>query len=120
VLFKPLTLAEIERVVELMLDDLRRRLADRQLTVTVTEAARRHIATAGFDPVFGARPLRRYLQRELETRIGRALLSGEVGDGSTIVVDEVDGELTVGWAQRSHVDGTEVRQPQPALAASNP
>jgi ATP-dependent Clp protease ATP-binding subunit ClpB len=111
VLFKPLTLTEIERVVELMLDDLRRRLADRQLTLTVTEAARRHIATAGFDPVFGARPLRRYLQRELETRIGRALLSGEVVDGSTIVVDEVEGELTVGWTQPSDVDETGVREP---------
>jgi ATP-dependent Clp protease ATP-binding subunit ClpB len=102
-----------------MLDDLRRRLADRQLTLTVTEAARRHIATAGFDPVFGARPLRRYLQRELETRIGRALLSGEVVDGSTIVV-EADGELTVGWSQPSDVDESEVSRRQPAMAVSSP
>jgi ATP-dependent Clp protease ATP-binding subunit ClpB len=95
VLFKPLTLNEIERVVDLLLDDLRRRLAARQLKLEVTEAARRHIAAAGYDPVYGARPLRRFIQRDVETRIGRALLGGEVKDGSTIVVDLVDGELTV-------------------------
>jgi ATP-dependent Clp protease ATP-binding subunit ClpB len=95
VLFKPLTLPEIERIVDLMLADLRRRLADRRIGLEVTEAARRRMATAGFDPVFGARPLRRYLQRELETRIGRALLAGEIPDGSTIIVDAVGAELTV-------------------------
>jgi ATP-dependent Clp protease ATP-binding subunit ClpB len=99
VLFKPLTLPEIERVVELMLDELRQRLAERQIKLEVTEAARRHVAATGFDPVFGARPLRRYIRREVETRIGRALLGGEIHDGSTIVVDlDVDGELTVSWS----------------------
>ena len=97
VLFKPLTLPEIEQVVDRMLGDLRRRLADRQLKLEVTEAARRHIASAGFDPVFGARPLRRYLQREVETRIGRALIGGDIRDGSTIVVDLDGDQLTVSW-----------------------
>ncbi|MDQ3824637.1 MAG: ATP-dependent chaperone ClpB [Actinomycetota bacterium] len=68
VLFKPLTLPEIERVVDLLVEDLRARLADRRLTLELTEAARRHIAAEGFDPVYGARPLRRYLQHQLETR----------------------------------------------------
>jgi ATP-dependent Clp protease ATP-binding subunit ClpB len=99
VLFKPLTLPELERIVELMLGDLRKRLADRNLRLEVTEAARRYMASAGFDPVYGARPLRRYLQRELETRIGRALLSGDIGAGSTIVVDVEAGQLTVTWRQ---------------------
>jgi ATP-dependent Clp protease ATP-binding subunit ClpB len=99
VLFKPLTLPELERIVELMLGDLRERLADRGLHMEVTEAARRFMASAGFDPVFGARPLRRYLQRELETRIGRALLGGDIGAGSTIVVDVEAGQLTVTWRQ---------------------
>jgi ATP-dependent Clp protease ATP-binding subunit ClpB len=101
VLFKPLTLPEIERVVDLMLDELRRRLADRQITLRVTEVARRHIAATGFDPVFGARPLRRYLQREVETRIGRALLGGDVRDGATIQVDlDLDdtGDVAVSWS----------------------
>src|SRR4051794_19614415 len=97
VLFKPLTLPEIEKVVDLLVADLRRRLADRQLTLELTEAARRHVAAEGFDPVYGARPLRRYLQREVETRIGRALLSGDVVDGSTVVVDHTDAGLTVTW-----------------------
>ncbi|QSB16433.1 ATP-dependent chaperone ClpB [Natronosporangium hydrolyticum] len=93
VLFTPLTQAEIEQIVSLMFDDLRRRLADRRLRLVVTEPARRYIAEQGFDPVYGARPLRRFISREVETRIGRALLSGEVPDGSTILVDVVDGEL---------------------------
>jgi ATP-dependent Clp protease ATP-binding subunit ClpB len=98
VLFKPLTLPEIEKVVDLLVADLRQRLADRRLTLELTEAARRHIAAEGFDPVYGARPLRRYLQREVETRIGRALLRGDVTDGSTVVMDCSDGAgLTVAW-----------------------
>jgi ATP-dependent Clp protease ATP-binding subunit ClpB len=97
VLFKPLTLPEIEKVVDLLVADLRRRLADRQLNLELTEAARRHIAAEGFDPVYGARPLRRHLQREVETRIGRALLGGDVRDGSTVVVDYTDAGLTVTW-----------------------
>jgi ATP-dependent Clp protease ATP-binding subunit ClpB len=98
VLFKPLTLPEIEKVVDLLVQDLRNRLADRQLVLQLTEAARRHVAAEGFDPVYGARPLRRYLQREVETRIGRALLSGDVTDGSTVVVDySDDAGLTVTW-----------------------
>jgi ATP-dependent Clp protease ATP-binding subunit ClpB len=98
VLFKPLTLPEIEKVVDLLVADLRHRLADRQLSLKLTEAARRHVAAEGFDPVYGARPLRRYLQREVETRIGRALLAGDVADGSTVIVDYTDDAgLSVSW-----------------------
>jgi len=90
---------EIERVVDLMLDELRHRLAERQITVRVTDAARRHIAGTGFDPVFGARPLRRYIQREVETRIGRAPVEGDVHHGATILLDLDDtGELAVTWS----------------------
>jgi ATP-dependent Clp protease ATP-binding subunit ClpB len=77
VLFKPLTQPEIERVVELMAGDLQTRLADRQMTLDLTDQARRFIATQGFDPVYGARPLRGFIAREVETRIGRALLAGD-------------------------------------------
>ncbi|WP_433608151.1 ATP-dependent chaperone ClpB [Dactylosporangium sp. CA-139114] len=99
VLFKPLTLPEIERIVDLLLDDLRKRLADRRITVEVTEAARRFIAEAGFDPVFGARPLRRFLQREVETRIARTLLTGDVRDGATITVDLGRDGIEIDWSQ---------------------
>jgi len=95
VLFKPLTQAEIERIVELMLDDLRRRLADRRMTLEVDEDTRRFIARQGYDPVYGARPLRRFIAREVETRIGRALLAGDVEDGAVIRLDLADGELVV-------------------------
>jgi ATP-dependent Clp protease ATP-binding subunit ClpB len=98
VLFKPLTQAEIERVVDLMANDLRTRLAERRITLEITDEARGFIARQGFDPVYGARPLRRLLAREVETRIGRALLAGDVRDGAVIRVGLVDGELTVEYA----------------------
>jgi ATP-dependent Clp protease ATP-binding subunit ClpB len=95
VLFKPLTQAEIERIVDLMFDDLRSRLGERRMTLEITEVARQFIARQGFDPVYGARPLRRFIAREVETRIGRALLAGDVRDGAVVRVDLVDGELAV-------------------------
>ncbi|MGA7098633.1 MAG: ATP-dependent chaperone ClpB [Acidimicrobiia bacterium] len=95
VLFKPLTLSEIERVVDLMLDDVRERLAERHMTLDVAEDARRFIAEQGFDSVYGARPLRRFIAHELETKIGRALLAGDVLDGARILVEMVGGELVV-------------------------
>jgi ATP-dependent Clp protease ATP-binding subunit ClpB len=95
VLFKSLTEPEIERIVELMCDDLRSRLVDRQMTLEITEDARRLIAHEGYDPIYGARPLRRFIAHELETRIGRALLGGDVQDGATIRVDVRDGQLDV-------------------------
>jgi ATP-dependent Clp protease ATP-binding subunit ClpB len=95
VLFKPLTLEEIRKIVDLLTRDLAKRLKARRITLELTDAGRDFIADAGFDPVYGARPLKRYLQHSLETRIGRALLSGNVPDGSTIVVDSQGGELVV-------------------------
>ena len=97
VLFKPLTEAETERIVDLMLDDLRARLGERQMKLEITDDARRFIARQGYDPVYGARPLRRFISREVETRIGRALLSGDILDGAVIRVGYGDGELTVGY-----------------------
>ena len=101
VLFKPLTLAEIEHIVDLMLGDVRSRLADRQMQLEVTEGAKHFIAEQGFDPVYGARPLRRFIAREVETRIGRALLAGDARDGAMIRVDYSGGELTVSYENPS-------------------
>jgi ATP-dependent Clp protease ATP-binding subunit ClpB len=95
VLFKPLTLEEVKRIVDLLTGDLARRLKDRKLVLRITDPAREFIATTAYDPVYGARPLKRYLQRELETRIGRALLTGEILDGATLTVDLEQGRLTV-------------------------
>jgi ATP-dependent Clp protease ATP-binding subunit ClpB len=87
VLFKPLTVAEIERIVDLQVADIRRRLSDRSIRFELTESARQHVATAGYDPVYGARPLKRYLQHEVETRVGRAIIAGQVEDGAKLSVD---------------------------------
>ena len=95
VLFKPLTQAEVEQVTELMLDDLRARLAERQVSLEISEEALRFIASQGFDPVYGARPLRRFIARDVETRIARALVAGDIADGAVIRACVADGELTV-------------------------
>ncbi|HEX2253242.1 MAG TPA: ATP-dependent chaperone ClpB [Thermoanaerobaculia bacterium] len=95
VLFKPLTLSEIEQIVVLQTEDLRRRLADRNIGLVLTPEARELVARQGFDPVYGARPLKRFLQHRLESRIGRAIIAGEVTDGSTVRVGVEGGELAV-------------------------
>jgi ATP-dependent Clp protease ATP-binding subunit ClpB len=97
VLFKPLAEAEIERIVELIFNGLRARLSDRRMRLEITPAALRYIAEQGFDPVYGARPLRRFIAREVETRIGRALLSGHAQDGAVIKVDYAAAELVVSY-----------------------
>jgi ATP-dependent Clp protease ATP-binding subunit ClpB len=79
--------------------ELQHRLADRGTTLELTEQARRLIAEHGYDPVYGARPLRRYLAHELETRIGRALLSGDLREGAVIRVDVRNGELIVRFVE---------------------
>ena len=99
VLFSPLTLPQIEHIVELQLTDLRNRLSERQIHLEITPEARRLIAEHGFDPVYGARPLRRYIAHEVETRIGRALLRGEIEPGGTISVTVDDGELSVTYTE---------------------
>ncbi|WP_395704557.1 ATP-dependent Clp protease ATP-binding subunit [Rhodococcus ruber] len=99
VLFTPLTLPQIEHIVELQLADLRNRLSERQIHLNITPEARRLIAEHGFDPVYGARPLRRYIAHEVETKIGRALLRGEIAPGGTIDVTVDDGELSVAYTE---------------------
>ncbi|MCL6732309.1 ATP-dependent chaperone ClpB [Streptomyces neyagawaensis] len=105
VLFKPLGERQIERIVELQFDELRRRLAERRITVELTEAARELIAHQGYDPVYGARPLRRYISHEVETLVGRALLRGDVQDGATVRVDAEHGELVVTYDQPEDTKG---------------
>ena len=93
VLFKSLTLSEIKRIAELQLNLLRTRLADRHIELELTEPAKEHAAREGYDPVYGARPLKRYLQRHIETPLSRKLISGEIGDHSRVIVDFKSGEL---------------------------
>ena len=94
VMFQPLTLAEITEIVDLQVAALAARLRDRRLHLEVTPAAREWLAIEGFDPAYGARPLRRLVQREIGDRLARLLLAGQVHDGDTVRVDRPIGEVT--------------------------
>ena len=93
IMFHPLTKANLSGIIDIMVESLRKRLADRALKLEITDAAKQLIISRGYDPLYGARPLRRYLQSSVETLIARTILSGELSAGATITVDAVDGEL---------------------------
>ena len=95
VFYKPLTRENITHIIDLMVADLNRRLEDKQLTVELTPAAKDHIIEAAYDPIYGARPLRRYLQHTVETLISRKIVSDQVEPGSRITVECRDGQLNV-------------------------
>ncbi|WP_273323152.1 ATP-dependent chaperone ClpB [Vallitalea guaymasensis] len=95
VLYKPLTKEDLIAIVDLLIDEIGKRLADRRLGIEITDKAKRHIVEEGYDPIYGARPLKRYLQRNVETMIGRAIISGNVSEGSNIVIDYIDGKLQI-------------------------
>ena len=95
VFYKPLTRDNITRIIDLMLADLGRRLEAQQLRVELTEAAKDHIIAAAYDPLYGARPLRRYLQHTVETLISRQIIAGTVLPGQTLTVDEDGGTLAI-------------------------
>jgi ATP-dependent Clp protease ATP-binding subunit ClpB len=88
VVFHSLSRAHLKEIVEIQLERLRARLAERHITLDLTEQAREHLAAVGYDPSYGARPLKRAIQRELETPLGRLLLKGDVKDGQTVIVDQ--------------------------------
>ena len=95
IFYKPLTKENITHIIDLLVEGLNRRLAGRQLTVTLTPAAKEHIIEAAYDPVYGARPLRRFLQHTVETLIGRKIIADQVETGADLTVDVRDGELAV-------------------------
>ena len=95
IMFKPLTKENIGGIVDLLLKDLNKRLADRQLTIDLTDEAKQYVIDHGYDPVYGARPLKRFLQQNVETLAARIILGSEIHEGSTIVIEtSPDGELT--------------------------
>jgi ATP-dependent Clp protease ATP-binding subunit ClpB len=95
VIFHPLNEQHIERIVDIQLSRLRRLLADRKLTLQLTERAKRHLAQAGYDPAFGARPLKRAIQHELQDPLSLAILEGRYREGDTVGVDAHDGRLVL-------------------------
>ena len=93
ILFKPLTKNNIGSIIDLLVDDINKRLADKELVVALSDSAKQFIVDNGYDPVYGARPLKRYLQKNVETLAARLILSDGVHTGDTIKIDVVDGKL---------------------------
>jgi ATP-dependent Clp protease ATP-binding subunit ClpB len=91
--FKPLTKSNIGSIINLLIADVNRRLADKEISIDLTDRARAYVIDNGFDPVYGARPLKRYVQKTVETMAAKLILEGNVSTGSTILLDVVDGEL---------------------------
>ena len=95
VFYKPLTKENITGIIDLLIAALSKRLADKQLSVELTDAAKQYVIDHGYDPVYGARPLKRFLQRNVETLLGRTIIAGEIAAGTKLLVDLQYGELTV-------------------------
>ena len=95
VFYKPLTREDVTRIIDLLAADLNRRLAEKQLSVTLSEEAKRFVVDAAYDPVYGARPLRRYVQHTIETLLAKRILAGDVEPGAALQVVVENGELAV-------------------------
>ncbi len=95
VFYKPLTRDNIASIIDIQIDDLQKRLEDKELKVVLTPDAKKYVIDNGYDPVYGARPLKRFLQRKVETLIARKIVAGDIHDGSILTVDEDGGQLTV-------------------------
>ncbi len=93
ILFKPLTKGDIYHIIDLLVADVNKRLADREISISLTEAAKNYVVEGGYDPTYGARPLKRYLQKNVETMAARLMLKGDVGAQDTIVLDVENGSL---------------------------
>lgn len=95
VMFQPLQPSELEQIVDLQVAAMQSRLDSRRITLDVTPAARTWLSLTGFDPIYGARPLRRLVQKEIGDQLARAILSGDVRDGQTVTVDAVEDSLVL-------------------------
>ncbi|MPM38721.1 Chaperone protein ClpB [bioreactor metagenome] len=95
VFYRPLTKADLIKIIDLLIADLEKRLANRQLKVTVTDKAKEYIVETGSDPVYGARPLKRYIQSKVETLLARRIIADDAEPGSTLVIDKNEDGLFV-------------------------
>ena len=100
ILFKPLTKDNIYDIIDLLVKDINRRLADKEIQIALTDAAKNNIVDGGYDPTYGARPLKRYLQKHVETLAARLMLQGDVGAEDTILIDVENGRLTASAVPR--------------------
>jgi len=95
ILFKPLETKEIKGIVDIFLQDIKNRLKDKNIRIKITDAAKELMAEEGYDPVYGARPLKRYIENVLETSIAKKIIRGDVKEGSTIGVDAKDQQIII-------------------------
>jgi len=95
VVFHPLETEQLTKIVEIQLERLRARLTERRISLLVTPSALRHLGQSGYDPVYGARPLKRLIQQQIETPMARQLVKGELRDGDTATVDMTDGKIVI-------------------------
>jgi len=93
IVFHPLTKEHIEQIVDLMLHEVQEQLSERKITLEATDTARSHLAQEGFDPEYGARPLRRTIQTQVQNAVARGILKGEYREGDTVVLDAEDGKI---------------------------
>ena len=93
-MFKPLTKDNIGKIVDLILADINRRLRERDITIELTETAKQFVTENGYEPMYGARPLKRYVQKHVETLAARVILGGDISQGDSIVIDCIDNKLT--------------------------
>ncbi len=94
ILFKPLTKANICDIIDLLIADMNKRLTDKEIDVKLTDAAKIQVVEGGYEPAYGARPLKRYLKKHVETLVARLMLKGDIRTGETIVIDAENGKLT--------------------------
>ncbi len=93
IMFKPLTKDNITNIIDLIIKDLNKRLADKQISVELTDNAKNYIINKSYDPIYGARPLRRYIQKTVEIMVAKIIIKDEIDVDQTVVIDEVNGSL---------------------------
>ena len=103
VIFKPLKKEHVKQIVQLMINRLEERLKDKNLKLQISDAAKEYLANKGYDPAFGARPLRRVIEREVETPLATKLIAGEINEGDTVLIDVKDGKIVVEKADESNM-----------------
>jgi ATP-dependent Clp protease ATP-binding subunit ClpC len=123
IMFSPLSLEQMYSIVELQMQEVCTRLEEHGLSVTMTEAAREWLAKEGFDPIFGARPLRRALQKHVESPLSVSLLSGQFQEGDQVVVDLDEEKKEIVFLKNGHVEPkkkkSESKKPEPIVHTSS-
>ena len=95
IMFRPLTEKGIKKIIDIFLKDVEKRLHDKDIKLDITDSAKSILATEGYDPIYGARPLKRYIQNTLENKLARMIIAGDVNYGSHVVIDGKDNEIII-------------------------